>query len=53
MEKGAARGEIRCAAGWEEAAMGPRVTVFGSSRLTEAEPGYEEARRLGDRKSVV
>ncbi len=47
MEKGAARGEIRRAAGWEEAAMGPRVTVFGSSRLTEAEPGYEEARRLG------
>jgi len=27
--------------------MGFRVTVFGSSRLTEAESGYEEARRLG------
>jgi len=39
--------EIRRATDWEETAMGPRVTVFGSSRLTEAEPGYEEARRLG------
>lgn len=27
--------------------MGLRVTVFGSSRLTEAEAGYQDARRLG------
>jgi len=47
LENVTARREIRRAAGWEEAAMGSRVTVFGSSRLTEAEPGYEEARRLG------